>query len=94
MDLKTLFLVFGTVFIAELGDKTQLATMLYATDKEVNKLIVFLGSSLALVCTSALGVLLGHLISKTFNTKYLTLAAGVLFVLVGCVTIYKGAKAG
>src|SRR5262249_9069272 len=63
MELKVLFTVFATVFVAELGDKTQLATMLYAADKEVSKWTVFLGASLALVCTSGLGVLVGSAIS-------------------------------
>ena len=49
MDLKTLFTVFGAVFVAELGDKTQLATLLFAADKDVNRWIVFLGASLALL---------------------------------------------
>ena len=56
MDLKTLSTVFTSVFIAELGDKTQLATMLFASDKDTSKLTVFLGAAAALVVTSALGV--------------------------------------
>jgi len=93
MDLRTLLLVFGTVFLAELGDKTQLATILYATDKEASRLFVFIGASLALISTSAIGVFFGHLISKSVNPKYLTVSAGVLFILVGCFTIYKGFRA-
>ena len=56
MDLKTLFTVFGAVFVAELGDKTQLATLLFAADKDVNRWSVFLGASLALIVASGLGL--------------------------------------
>ena len=49
MDLKILSTVFTSVFIAELGDKTQLATLLFASDKDTSKLTVFVGASLALV---------------------------------------------
>jgi len=47
------------LFIAEMGDKTQLATMLFASDKEVSKWTIFLGASLALVAASGIGVLAG-----------------------------------
>jgi putative Ca2+/H+ antiporter (TMEM165/GDT1 family) len=49
MEYKVLLTVFAAVFVAELGDKTQLATMLFAADKQVSKLTVFAGASLALV---------------------------------------------
>jgi hypothetical protein len=53
MEYKVLLTVFAAVFVAELGDKTQLATMLFAADKQVSKLTVFAGASLALVLASA-----------------------------------------
>jgi putative Ca2+/H+ antiporter (TMEM165/GDT1 family) len=56
MDWKLLFTVFFTIFIAEIGDKTQLATLLYASGVEVSKVTVFFGASVALILTSALGV--------------------------------------
>ncbi|MGK0172183.1 MAG: putative Ca2+/H+ antiporter (TMEM165/GDT1 family), partial [Gammaproteobacteria bacterium] len=49
--------VFGTGFIAELDDKTQLATLLFAADKDVSEMTVFAGASVALIVTAALGVL-------------------------------------
>ena len=64
MELKVFFTVFVAVFIAELGDKTQLATMLFAADKEVSKWTVFLGASAALLVATAIGVIAGALLSE------------------------------
>ena len=64
-DWKLLVAVFSTIFIAEIGDKTRLATILYASGAEYGKLTVFLGSSLALVLTSALGVLVGASLAQS-----------------------------
>ena len=83
MDLKILLTVFVTVFVAELGDKTQLATVLFATDKDVSKWLVFLGASLALVTSSALGVFAGSVISEHVDTRYLNIAAGIGFIAIG-----------
>jgi putative Ca2+/H+ antiporter (TMEM165/GDT1 family) len=89
MDWKLLFTVFATVFVAETGDKTQLATLLYASGVEVSKLTVFLGAALALILTSALGVLVGAALSEYLNPKYLAWVAGVGFIAVGIWTIVK-----
>jgi hypothetical protein len=63
MDLKTLFVVFGTVFLAELGDKTQLATVLFASKPSVSLVTVFVGASLALILASLIAVAAGSVIS-------------------------------
>lgn len=89
MDWKIFLTIFGVVFIAELGDKTQLATMLFATDKEVNKYTVFLAASFALIVASALGVLAGTLLSEYINEKYLHYVAGVGFIAIGIYTLYN-----
>jgi putative Ca2+/H+ antiporter (TMEM165/GDT1 family) len=89
MDWKILATVFGTVFIAELGDKTQLATLLFAADKDVSKWLVFLGASLALIATSALGVLGGGVISQYVSERALHLTAGVGFIAIGIWTILR-----
>ena len=89
MDIKVLLTVFAAVFVAELGDKTQLATLLFAADKEVSKLTVFVGASLALIVTSAIGVLAGGVISQYVSAKYLHYIAGIGFVAIGIWTILK-----
>jgi putative Ca2+/H+ antiporter (TMEM165/GDT1 family) len=89
MDLKILSTVFIAVFIAELGDKTQLATLLFAADKEVSKWTVFLGASMALIVASAIGVMAGGLISQYVSEKYLHYIAGIGFIGIGIWTLFK-----
>ena len=89
MDWKIFSTIFVAVFIAELGDKTQLATMLFATDKEVSKYLVFLAASAALIVASAIGVLAGSLFSEVINEKYLHYIAGAGFILIGIFTLYN-----
>lgn len=89
MDFKILFTVFAAVFVAELGDKTQLATMLFASDRQVSKWVVFAGASLALIATSALGVLAGGAISNYISPKQLHYIAGIGFVGIGIWTLVK-----
>lgn len=89
MDLKILLTVFTVVFIAELGDKTQLATMLFAADREVSKLTVFLGASLALVLASAIGVIAGGFIAQYVSEKYLNIIAGSGFIVIGLWTLFR-----
>ncbi len=89
MDLKVLLTVFSTVFVAELGDKTQLATMLFAADREVSKLAVFAGASLALILASGLGVLAGGIISQYVSEKALHYLAGAGFIAIGIWTLAR-----
>jgi len=83
MDPKLFLTVFSTVFVAELGDKTQLATLLYAADASHPKLTVFAASAAALVLTSALGVLAGSLIADHVNPRVVRWVAGLGFIAVG-----------
>lgn len=91
MDWKIFATIFASVFIAELGDKTQLATMLFAADKDVSKFTVFIAASFALIVATALGVLAGSLLSAYINEKYLHYLAGVGFIVIGVVTLYNAA---
>ena len=88
MDWKIFLTIFISVFIAELGDKTQLATMLFAADKQVSKYTVFFAASAALIVASAMGVLAGSLLSEYINEKYLHYIAGIGFIAIGAFTLY------
>lgn len=89
MDWKVFLTVFATVFIAELGDKTQLATMLFASGKEVSKYMIFFAASAALIVASAIGVLAGSFLSAYINEKYLHYIAGIGFIVIGAFTLYR-----
>jgi putative Ca2+/H+ antiporter (TMEM165/GDT1 family) len=89
MDLKILATVFTSVFIAELGDKTQLATMLFAADKDTSKMTVFVGAALALVLASAIGVAAGSIVSQYVSEKTLQYVAGIGFIGIGVWTLVK-----
>lgn len=89
MDFKIFFTVFATVFLAEIGDKTQLATFLYATDAKNSKILVFAAAALALVLTSALGVAAGAFLSEHINPKHLNYVAGAGFIGIGVWTLWR-----
>lgn len=83
MDFRLFATVFSTVFIAELGDKTQLATLLYASDASHPKWTIFAASAAALVASSAVAVLAGSLVAEYVDPKLVRWLAGLGFVAVG-----------
>ena len=89
MDVKLLATVFGSVLLAELGDKTQLATLLFASDRAVSKLAVFLAASAALVLATGIGVLAGGLVSQYVNPAMLKYVAGAGFIAIGIWTLLR-----
>jgi len=92
MDFKVLVTTFATIFLAELGDKTQLATFAFSAETK-SRVSVFIGSAGALVLTSLLGVLLGAAISKLIPPNFLNMGAGVLFVILGIwMILFPGTK--
>ena len=92
MDLRVILTTFGSIFLAELGDKTQLATFCFAVESQ-SKWSVFFGSATALVLTSALGCLLGSVVSRFIPANHMNLGAGVLFVVLGLWMIFfSGSK--
>jgi putative Ca2+/H+ antiporter (TMEM165/GDT1 family) len=75
--------VFVSIFVAELGDKTQLATLLYASQADHPKLTIFLASASALVVASAIGVLAGSWLSHWVSERTMRYVAGVGFIAIG-----------
>jgi putative Ca2+/H+ antiporter (TMEM165/GDT1 family) len=92
MDLKTLLAIFGTVFLAELGDKTQLATVLFAANRANSAWLVFAAASLALIAACALAVLAGSVLAQHVNTRHLSTVAGVGFIVIGLWTLWGGLR--
>ena len=82
MDLKLMGTTFIAVFLAELGDKTQLATLTFASSGS-SRWAVFLGSAAALVCTSALAVLGGEAVARLVPPVLIKRIAGLAFVVIG-----------
>lgn len=82
---ESAFVVFGTtfvtIFLAEIGDKTQLSTLLMSAESHA-PWVVFLGSAAALITTSLLGVLLGSWISSRLSPKTVEKSAGVMLLLI------------
>lgn len=89
MDLKVFASVLATVFLAELGDKTQLATLLFAAERPASRLAVFAGAAVALVLTSALGTLAGAWLGQHVNARYMMAGAGALFIAMGAWSLYS-----
>jgi Ca2+/H+ antiporter, TMEM165/GDT1 family len=93
MDWKLVGTTFAAVFVAELGDKTQLATLSFASTGQ-SKWSVFVGSALALIATSAIAVVGGEALSRVVPPLMLQRAAGVAFVAIGVwvlVSTFRGA---
>jgi Ca2+/H+ antiporter, TMEM165/GDT1 family len=88
MDWKLLGSTFAAIFVAELGDKTQLAALALSAG-ERSKWTVFLGSALALVATSAIAVAAGEAVSRFVSPLWLRRIAGVVFVVMGVVFLVR-----
>lgn len=85
--MSPLITIFASVFLAELGDKTQLATLLFASGGEHKPWQIFLAAAAALVASTAIAVLLGTLASKYLAVIPLKLVAGIGFLLIGSWTL-------
>jgi putative Ca2+/H+ antiporter (TMEM165/GDT1 family) len=92
--MRALITMFITIFIAELGDKTQLATMLFAAEKKTSALTVFAASAGALVLGAAISVLLGMMAGKFLEQWPLKLIAGIGFIVIGGFAIVDYLRGG
>ena len=82
MDLRVLLTTFGIIFLAEMGDKTQLAAMTMAADTK-RPWAVFFGASLALAAVSGLGILVGSLIGDYLPIEWVKRVAAIAFIVIG-----------
>lgn len=87
MNWRIIFSTFVVVFLAELGDKTQLSTMMLASSKKA-PVSVFLGSAIALVLSSLIGVLVGDTICRVVSPAVIRFLAGAGFVVVGALILF------
>ena len=92
MDLKLMATTFATVFLAELGDKTQLATLTFAAESKA-RWAVFIGSAVALVTSSAIAVIAGEAVSRVVPVLWFKRAAGLAFIAIGIWTLASARSA-
>lgn len=86
--LKIILSTFLIVFIAELGDKTQIQTMLLTTQFKC-LWPVFIGASLALIVSSFVGVFLGAFLTRYIPPIYLQRTSGIIFIVIGFLTLFN-----
>ncbi len=91
--MSSFLLIFATVFLAELGDKTQLATLLFTSEKQHTPVVVFAAASGALIASTAVAVLLGTLAERHLAMLPLKLIAGLGFLLLGAWTLFEHFRA-
>lgn len=87
MNFKTFLTTFGLIFLAEMGDKTQLAAITMAAQTK-QPFTVFLGASLALAAVSLIGVVLGSVLANYINAEYLHKTAAIAFIAIGVLMLW------
>ena len=92
--MRQFLIMFFTIFVAELGDKTQLATLLFASERRSPAAVVFLASAGALVLGAAISVLLGAMAGKLLQNVPLKLIAGIGFIAIGIFTVAEHFRGG
>ena len=92
MDLKLVGSTFVAVFLAELGDKTQLATFSLAAGGN-SRLSIFIGSAAALIATSAIAVLAGEAVARAIPAHWLKRGAAVAMLAIGAWMLFTSGRA-
>ena len=87
--LSILITSFSTIFLAELGDKTQIATLILSAQSG-RPIIIFIGAALALICTSLLGVVIGRWIANNLPRQRFTLVSGIIMLSLGIYLVALG----
>ncbi len=86
MDWRVLLTTFGVIFLAEMGDKTQLAAMTLAAEKK-RPWEVFIAASLALTAVSAIGIIVGSALGHYLPLEWIKRVAGVAFIVIGVLVL-------
>ena len=86
MDWRVLLTTFGVIFLAEMGDKTQIAALTMAAEKK-RPWEVFIAASVALAAVSAIGVIMGSVLSQHLPLEWIKRAAGVAFIVIGVLVL-------
>lgn len=92
MNLKVFFLVFITIFLAEIGDKTNLAALLFSTRKEINKMTILGAATLAFVAATLVSIAVGTFIGSVIPRKVVNYISGAIFIFIGIVIILSAIK--
>jgi putative Ca2+/H+ antiporter (TMEM165/GDT1 family) len=90
--MRSYVVIFFSVLLAEIGDKTQLSTMLFATDRSIGKAGVFMAAGLALLVSTLIAVLAGDLITRFVPASRLKIFAGIGFVVIGLWSVFTASR--
>ncbi len=84
VDWRLFFSAMGIVFLSEMGDKTQITTLLLASDKPLYVLWVAMGSAAALICCSFIEIIIGsQLIARILKPRIISLVSAIVFIILG-----------
>jgi len=92
LNFRAFFVVFITIFLAEIGDKTNIAALLFSTRKEINKMTILGAATLAFVAATLVSIIVGTFIGNVIPRKVINYVSGIIFILIGIVIILSAIK--